>query len=79
MVGFDGHRGWVYYLAVSPSRQRAGLGRALMVAAEEWLSRRNAPKAQLMARDDNAAAHGFYAALGYTVQPVVTFGKRLDV
>jgi ribosomal protein S18 acetylase RimI-like enzyme len=78
MVGFDGHRGWVYYLAVAPVVQRGGVGRALMQAAEHWLSSRGAPKIQLMLRDDNAAARGFYAALGYDVQPVITLGKRLD-
>jgi ribosomal protein S18 acetylase RimI-like enzyme len=78
MVGFDGHRGWVYYLAVAPVVQRGGVGRALMQAAEDWLVSRGAPKIQLMLRDDNAAARGFYAALGYDVQPVITLGKRLD-
>jgi ribosomal protein S18 acetylase RimI-like enzyme len=78
MVGFDGHRGWIYYLAVAPGRQREGIGCALMAAAEDWLRKQNAPKIQLMVRDDNAAALGFYAALGYDVQKVVTIGKRLD-
>jgi ribosomal protein S18 acetylase RimI-like enzyme len=78
MVGFDGHRGWVYYLAVAPEEQRQGLGRALMLAAEAWLHERGAPKIQLMVREDNMAATAFYAALGYDVQPVSTFGKRLD-
>jgi ribosomal protein S18 acetylase RimI-like enzyme len=78
MVGFDGHRGWVYYLAVALERRRAGVGRDLMAAAEIWLNERNAPKIQLMVREDNAAAMGFYAALGYAVQPVSTLGKWLD-
>ncbi len=78
MVGFDGHRGWVYYLAVAPERQRAGLGRMLMEAAEAWLHERGAPKIQLMVREDNMAATAFYAALGYEAQPVSTLGKRLD-
>ena len=78
MVGFDGHRGWVYYLGVDPDHRRKGLGRALMLAAEQWLAKRNAPKIQLMVRDDNAPAIGFYKALGYEVQPVVTLGRRLD-
>ncbi|OJU65886.1 MAG: GNAT family N-acetyltransferase, partial [Rhizobiales bacterium 63-7] len=62
MVGFDGHRGWVYYLAVAPSRQSQGIGRALMQAAEEWLKARSCPKIQLMVRTDNESAKGFYAA-----------------
>jgi ribosomal protein S18 acetylase RimI-like enzyme len=78
MIGFDGHRGWVYYLATHPDRQRQGIGRTLMAAAEDWLRAQAAPKIQLMVRDDNAAALGFYAALGYDVQGVATLGKRLD-
>ena len=78
MVGFDGHRGWVYYLAVSSSRQGAGIGRLLMRGSEHWLSARGCPKIQLMVRGDNAGARGFYAALGYDVQDVVTIGRRLD-
>ena len=78
MVGFDGHRGWVYYLGVLPEYRRAGLGRVLMAAAENWLKARDAPKIQLMVRGDNEVAIGFYKALGYEVQPVVTIGRRLD-
>jgi ribosomal protein S18 acetylase RimI-like enzyme len=78
MVGFDGHRGWVYYLAVHPDCQRQGKGRALMVAAEDWLRDQGAPKIQLMVRGDNDVARGFYAALGYDLQNVATYGKRLD-
>lgn len=78
MVGFDGHRGWVYYLAVDPAARRAGLGRALMAAAEAWLRERGAPKVQLMVREGNEEALGFYAALGLEPQPVVVLGRRLD-
>ncbi|MEO0439683.1 MAG: GNAT family acetyltransferase [Pseudomonadota bacterium] len=78
MVGFDGHRGWAYYLAVDPEQRRAGYGRAMMEAAEQWLQDRHAPKIQLMVREDNAQAIGFYEAIGYDVQPVVTIGRRLD-
>ena len=77
MVGFDGHRGWVYYLAVDPAWRGQGSGRALMAAAEDWLAARDCPKIQLMVRGDNKAAKGFYAAIGYEVQDVVTLGKRL--
>lgn len=79
MVGFDGHRGWVYYLAVAPERREQGLGRALMQAAEEWLKARGAPKIQLMVREDNDAALGFYEALGLERQKVVTLGRFLKV
>jgi ribosomal protein S18 acetylase RimI-like enzyme len=78
MVGFDGHRGWVYYLAVAPEHRGQGLGRALMEAAEAWLAARDAPKLQLMIRGDNDAAQGFYAAIGYERQDVAVLGKRLD-
>lgn len=78
MVGFDGHRGWVYYLAVAPDRRGSGLGKALMAAAEQWLRARGAPKLQLMVRADNDAALGFYAALGLERQDVVTLGRFLE-
>lgn len=77
MIGFDGHRGWVYYLAVGPDHRRHGLGRVLMGAAEAWLRARGAPKIQLMVRDDNQDALGFYEALGLERQKVVTLGKFL--
>ncbi|HMG47729.1 MAG TPA: GNAT family acetyltransferase [Allosphingosinicella sp.] len=77
MVGCDGHRGWVYYLAVAPPRRREGLGRAMMDAAEVWLRARGAPKLQLMVRDDNEEALDFYAALGLERQHVVTLGRFL--
>lgn len=77
MVGFDGHRGWVYYLAVAPECRGRGLGRSLMDAAEEWLRGRGAPKIQLMVREDNEAAIGFYEALGLERQKVVTLGRFL--
>jgi ribosomal protein S18 acetylase RimI-like enzyme len=77
MTGFDGHRGWVYYLAVSPDHRRKGLGRALMAAAEAWLRERGAPKIQLMVREGNAAVE-FYEALGLERQKVVTLGRFLD-
>lgn len=78
MVGHDGHRGWVYYVAVDPARQRTGLGRELMAAAEAWLDERGVPKVQLMVRAGNAAVVGFYEALGYTDQGVITLGRFLD-
>jgi ribosomal protein S18 acetylase RimI-like enzyme len=77
MTGFDGHRGWVYYLAVSPDHRRKGLGRALMAAAEAWLKARGAPKIQLMVREENEAI-GFYEALGLERQKVMTLGRFLD-
>ena len=78
MVGYDGHRGWVYYLAVDEAQRGTGLGRALMVAAEAWLVSQGAPKVQLMVRTTNTAVLGFYAALGYTDQYCVVLGRRTD-
>lgn len=78
MVGYDGHRGWVYYLAVHPGYRRTGLGKRLMNAAEDWLRERGAPKIQLMVRSDNVDVIAFYEALGLARQDVVTLGRRLD-
>jgi ribosomal protein S18 acetylase RimI-like enzyme len=76
MVGHDGHRGWVYYLAVASDRRRQGLGRTLMDACEAWLQERGVPKLNLMIRGDNAGAIGFYEALGYGRDDVVVMSKR---
>lgn len=78
MIGFDGHRGWVYYLCVDAAYRGRGHGRELMIEAEEWLRDRKAPKIQLMVRSDNANAEKFYPELGYEVQAVTVLGKRLD-
>lgn len=78
MTGFDGHRGWVYYLAVAQDARRGGVGRDLMAAAEAWLRERGAPKIQLMVREDNEEALGFYEALGLERQKVVTLGRFLS-
>jgi ribosomal protein S18 acetylase RimI-like enzyme len=75
MVGEDGHRGWVYYVAVDPDLQRGGLGRALMDAAEDWLRARGIWKLQLLVRADNERARGFYARLGYRDTGSVCFQK----
>lgn len=78
MVGWDGHRGWVYYLAVASAHRRQGLGRQLMQAAEDWLKARGCPKIQLMVREDNEAALAFYGRLGLERQAVVTLGRFFD-
>lgn len=77
MAGYDGHRGNVYYLAVSSAHQRRGYGRALMAEVERRLLAIGCPKLNLMVRDDNRAAAGFYHRLGYEAQQVVTLGRRL--
>jgi ribosomal protein S18 acetylase RimI-like enzyme len=79
MVGYDGHRGWVYYLAVAPEHQRRGHARALMARAEALLLAAGCPKLNLQVRGTNAAALGFYARLGYLTDDVVTLGKRLEL
>jgi ribosomal protein S18 acetylase RimI-like enzyme len=78
MVGHDGHRGWVYYLAVDPAAQRRGHGRAMMRAAEQWLAQRGIAKVMLMTRPDNESVRAFYAALGYFDQPRRVLAKWLD-
>lgn len=77
MVGHDGHRGWVYYVAVRPDRRRQGHGRAIMRACETWLAARDVPKINLMVRTENDAVIDFYAALGYGHDDVVVMSKRL--
>lgn len=78
MVGHDGHRGWVYYLAVRPGRRRAGLGRDLMNASERWLMQRKVPKVNLMVRTTNTSVVAFYESLGYEDGEVLVLGKVLD-
>lgn len=78
MVGHDGHRGWVYYLAAAPSRRQRGLGRRLMAAAEAWLADRGVRKCELMIRDSNAAVATFYDKVGYQREPVLVMSRWLD-
>ena len=77
MVGEDGHRGWVYYVAVHPDQQRSGLGRAVMDDAEKWLAARGVWKMQLLVRGDNIQAVGFYEALGYADTETVCLQKKI--
>jgi ribosomal protein S18 acetylase RimI-like enzyme len=77
MVGFDGHRGWVHYLAVDPAQQRKGLGRTIMAEVERLLVERGCPKLNLQVRSDNHKVLGFYRGLGYGEEQVVSLGKRL--
>jgi len=78
MVGHDGHRGWVYYLAADPARRGAGIGRDLMAAAEQWLRARGVRKLELMVRKSNAGVVAFYEHLGYETEPVVVLSRWLD-
>ena len=77
MVGYDGHRGTINYLAIDPRFSGQGFGKTLMLAAEEFLKSIGCPKVQLCVRLDNEAAVEFYSGLGYEIQPVHFFGKRL--
>jgi ribosomal protein S18 acetylase RimI-like enzyme len=78
MVGHDGHRGTIYYLAIDPSEQGHGLGRLAVAAAEAWLKDRGVWKVNLLVRRDNAKVVGFYQALGYEPNDVVSLGRWLD-
>ena len=78
MVGHDGHRGWVYYVAVDPDLQRRDFGRAIMAAAEDWLRGQGVEKVMLMVRPDNTKVQAFYDKLGYDVQERVIYAKWLD-
>lgn len=75
MVGEDGHRGWVYYVATQPELQRSGVGRRMMDAAETWLRARGVWKMQLLVREDNAQARGFYERIGYRDTRAICFQK----
>ena len=77
MVGHDGHRGWIYYLAADPHRRRQGIGRKLVEAAALWLESRRVPKLQLMIRDGNASVVSFYERLGFEIAPRIIMQKWL--
>lgn len=77
MAGYDGHRGWLYYLASASARRGEGIGRRLVEAAEERLLELGCPKVQLMGRPENGGVHAFYGELGYEPFDTWTTGKRL--
>lgn len=77
MAGYEGHRGWVNYLAVSPEHRRRGLGKALMRAVEQRLMERGCPKLNVQVRAANSEALQFYRRLGYAPDEAVALGKRL--
>lgn len=78
LVGHDGHRGWVYYVAVDPAQQGNGFGRIIMNAAEDWLRKTGVEKLMLMVRPENTAVRNFYESIGYGEQPRLIFAKWLD-
>jgi ribosomal protein S18 acetylase RimI-like enzyme len=77
MVGHDGHRGWLYYVASDPDSRGAGFGRQLVMAAEGWLRERGVIKAQLLVRETNTKVVSFYERLGFEVAPRTVMGKWL--
>ncbi|WP_328609855.1 GNAT family acetyltransferase [Amycolatopsis sp. NBC_00345] len=79
MAGYDGHRGWIHYLAVSDDYRGTGLGRTLVEHAETALDALGCPKVQLQVRPDNTSVIEFYRHLGYTTYEAINMGKRLVV
>ena len=77
MAGYEGHRGWVNYLAVHAAHRRGGLGAELMRRVEQLLLARGCPKVSLLVRTSNADVLAFYRALGYAQDDAIPLGKRL--
>ena len=77
MAGYDGHRGWMNYLAVHPDFQRSGYGRKLVEHVEQTLQQAGCPKINLQVRSDNRQAIEFYESIGFRADAVVSLGKRL--
>jgi ribosomal protein S18 acetylase RimI-like enzyme len=78
MAGYDGHRGWINYLAVHPDHQLTGIGRLMMDEAEIRLRAAGCPKINLQVRRTNTNVIEFYRKNGYAVDDVVSLGKRLE-
>ena len=78
MVGYEGHRGWINYLAVSPAHRRLGIASMLMRRAEAVLSKAGCPKINLQVRETNQEVIAFYEQMGYLNDHVVSLGKRLE-
>jgi ribosomal protein S18 acetylase RimI-like enzyme len=77
MGGYEGHRGWVNYLAVAPAYQRRGLGRLIMEVVEEKIRAMGCPKINLQIRTDNVEVVRFYEGIAYKTEARVSMGKRL--
>jgi ribosomal protein S18 acetylase RimI-like enzyme len=78
MAGYEGHRGWINYLGVTPEQQGKGLGEALMVEAERLLRERGCPKINLQVRTTNTKVIAFYQKIGFAIDQTVSLGKRLE-
>lgn len=77
MTGSDGHRGWLYYLAVDQEFRRTGFARTMVHHAEEWLAGHGIRKVELMIRDNNDAVRAFYEKVGYQVEPRIVMSRWL--
>ena len=78
MGGYEGHRGWINYLAVSPRHQRKGYGRLIMEAVELAIAQKGCPKINLQIRAENTDIAAFYQSIGYNIDNVIGLGKRLE-
>ena len=78
MGGYEGHRGWINYLAVSPRHQRKGYGRLIMEAVELAIAQKGCPKINLQIRAANTDIASFYQSIGYDIDNVIGLGKRLE-
>jgi ribosomal protein S18 acetylase RimI-like enzyme len=77
MAGYDGHRGWIYSLAVSPSRRRQRIGSRLVLAAEQALIGKGCMKMNLQIMAGNESVASFYSSLGFSVEKRVSMGKQI--
>ncbi len=78
LAGYDGHRGWLYSVAVQPSQRKQGLGAALVRHAEQALAERGCLKINLQIIGGNESVSAFYASLGYAIEPRISMGKKLS-
>jgi ribosomal protein S18 acetylase RimI-like enzyme len=78
LAGWDGHRGWLYAVAVDPQRQRGGVGSTLIRAAENALAKLGCSKINLQIREGNAAVASFYRTLGYEIEPRTSMGRLIE-
>ncbi|MFH1804851.1 MAG: GNAT family N-acetyltransferase [Pseudomonadota bacterium] len=79
LAGHDGHRGWIYYVGVTPDHQKTGLGRKIVTAAEDWLRACGVWRMQLMVRSENSAMQDYYRHLGYNALNVTVMQKDIDI
>ena len=77
MVGYEGHRGWINYIAVKPKYRKKGIGRYMMTFAEKVLNKLGCPKINVQVRETNKSAIDFYKKVGFSVDSVTSLGKRL--